>query len=215
MSSDPSQIRRRQGLLERLVSWWSMDAGSDQAALLAAARAGDQVARGELHGLARGAVRSYLARAIGRRAERTLALDDLEQEAFLHAFEVLPRLEEIDSLDAFRALVLRHARWRVFKEVRRNRRFAGESEISKPLATLGEAAGVSEAGEVTRHDQLEHLASQVDRLPEKQAEVIRLRMMGTEFAAIAGALGIGEEAVRKRYTRGLVELRALMDGSGS
>ena len=215
MKPEASEIRRRQSLLDRLVSWWHMDGDGegDEAELLKAAREGHQASRAELHGRVRESVRAYLTRAVGHRAGRTVTLEDLEQDAFLHAFEALPRLDGVDSVEAFRALVLRHARWRNYKEARRNRHFAGESEISRPLAALGDELGPGEPGDVTRNDQAEYLSSQVDRLAEGQAEVVRLRMMGSDFKAIATELAITEEAARKRYARGLAELRALMDGS--
>lgn len=52
----------------------------------------------------------------------------------------------------------------------------------------------------------------VDRLPEGLREVLFLRAFeGLEFAAIAALIDRNEVAVRKRYSRGLAELRKLLE----
>ena len=66
---------------------------------------------------------------------------------------------------------------------------------------------------MTQRDESRWLAEKVDQLPVKLAEVLRLRLMGREFAEIALELGQTEEATRKRYLRGLNQLRGRLRGS--
>ena len=88
--------------------------------------------------------------------------------------------------------------------------------LGTPLAERVPDAGAAErTGEVTRVDRSEWLAAHVDRLAGASAEVLRMRLMGAEFADIARELDLKEDAVRRRYLRGINELRGLMREPGS
>ena len=77
----------------------------------------------------------------------------------------------------------------------------------------GDSPDVS-TGEVTRQDEIEWLMGHIDRLPPKQATIIRKRFSGVEFASIAAEFGISEEAAQKRYLRASLALKRLVDSKG-
>lgn len=90
------------------------------------------------------------------------------------------------------------------------RRLAGESAAGDgATAAIG---GTRATGPVTRRDQVEWLRALVERLPDRYARVVRLRLDGLGYADIAARLGVGEAAVRQRFSRVLRLLTELHGG---
>ena len=159
------------------------------------AQEGDQEALNAL--LEEGApmVRRLLDRWVGQGLGRFVSVSDLEQEVLLRGVQGLGRFGANASVEEFRALLVTHTRWAVANASRRHQGSAGESQASDG-PTPDDPRSM---GSVTRADEASWLESRLDRLPEGQAEVVRMRARGQTFAQIGKAIGVGEDAARKRF----------------
>lgn len=180
--------------------------------LLPAAQRGSTGAQDELVRRFTPMLERYLRGEVGKKLGRAVSVSDLCQETFVQSLRALDRLAPTASLDDFQAHLLRHAQWILGKQARHHERFRGESVAERAAQELEQPART--AGDVTRTDQREWMLSMVDRLDEKQAAVVRLRLQPMEFAEIAAELGISEMSARKRYVRGFHELRRRMGAEG-
>lgn len=158
-----------------------------------------------------GPLRGYLRDRCGPQVMRAISIDDLCQETFLRSFEAIGVLPDGAGIEAFRGLLFRNAGWLIGKTVRKFERQQGESAIGVPLMDAVHDP-VASRGSVTREDDAHWLLGLIDRLDASHADVLRLRMNGTGFDAIATELGISVEAARKRYLRGSRHLRSFVDG---
>src|SRR5207247_2338510 len=85
-----------------------------------------------------------------------------------------------------------------------------DAELEKALAAPFEAPGAG----MDAQEEEQALARAVNQLPERYRLVIQQRFWKlSSFGTIADVMGISTEAVRKRYTRGLDELRILLDAA--
>ena len=97
----------------------------------------------------------------------------------------------------------------------RNRLAGNRARPAQALAPEDEAwlaaDGSTPSERLRRREQAAHVAQALGQLPEGDRAVIVLRVFeGLPFAAIAGRLGIQEEAAKKRFQRGLEKLRPLL-----
>ena len=183
----------------------------DGQALIEAARRGDGPARDVLYRRFESQLRGYLARRVGSRLARAVSLSDLSQDTFIGALDAMRVLPGDATLDDFRGILYQHAQWVLGKQVEKHRGFRGESILGDAPLEAGTPRAADTRGEVTRLDELEWLAALVERLPEDQRAVVRLRMEGCAFAEIAAVLGIQEDTARQRYLRGSLALRRLVE----
>ncbi|MEM7308952.1 MAG: sigma-70 family RNA polymerase sigma factor [Planctomycetota bacterium] len=180
------------------------DSDPSDGRLVGRAQEGSDEALGRLVEACSPAVRRYLDRRVGAHLRRFVSLSDMEQEVLLQGVRALDRLSPDASVDDFQALLQRHAQWVIGKAARRHRLSQGESEGGDAGAPRHEGASL---GTVTRRDEARWLDERVDALAEPEARVVRLRLAGHTFAAIAELLGLGESAVRKRYLQAARRLR--------
>lgn len=157
-----------------------------------------------------GMLEAYLRSLVGPNAD----LDDLFQETMIVAWR---RLDEFDQSRSFGAWLRGIARVLVMERARKGAARARTTdprvleEIDRRFETLGRAPGD------TFRERAERLVDCVARLPEGMREAIELvYMRGLTIVAAAGAIGQGEEAVKKRVQRGRALLAECMGiGGGS
>jgi RNA polymerase sigma-70 factor (ECF subfamily) len=177
--------------------------------LLAAARAGDREALGQLlqH------VRPYLAVVAARAAgggRRPAECDSEVQEALARAVASLARFRAA-TFGEFLAWLAAIVRNQVLDRRRRPQpqplpEDAG-GEVSLP------AGGSTPSSAARRREEAARLLAALQRLPERQREVIRLRHFeGKPHAEVAAALGLSTAAVRQLWHRTLLRLREELGG---
>ena len=175
--------------------------------LLRRAREGSASAHGELFDRFRPRVERFIQRHRGKHVGRCVSVSDLCQESYLGTRRGLEALPEEATLDDFQRMLFRNARWVIQTHARKHREFEGESASETPVSQAVRGRGSSETrGEVTKADERAWLERCIEALDPRFAAVVRLRMEGLRFGAIGDALGIGEDAVRKRFLRASVEL---------
>lgn len=154
-------------------------------------------------------VRARLSAAVRRDGDT----QDFVQDALIEVLRDGPRFV-IDSTAGFRALLLRivennlrdrvRHQHRQCRDVRRERELAGDSVLllDAPARSVTEPPAQAE-----RHERAAWLRLALELLEPEDREVIRLREWeGRTFGEIGATLGVGEEAVRKRYGRALPRL---------
>jgi RNA polymerase sigma-70 factor (ECF subfamily) len=156
------------------------------------------------HGQSLRAQYPAVLRFVRRRADSLTEAEDITQEAFMNAAEVLAR--EADAAPPTLSWLYTVARRRLVDEARRRRIDTVPLELVRVEETRddeygGQVAGVLDAG----------LAS----MSETHRAVVILRLLeGRSFAEIGAHLGVTEEACRMRFMRGLEQLRAEFEKEG-
>lgn len=173
-----------------------MDAAAE-ARLIAAARAGDMRAFGQLVDAHQPAVRAFLRRLVGNYADA----DDLAQEAFARTWDVLNRFDGSSSLRTFICGV-------AFQYWRRARRSSLRRQAREDAyADLSDDAEEPHA----RAAQKLALRRAMDELPEEQRAALAL-CLGQDFshAEAAEILGLPLGTVKSHVTRGRARLQAAL-----
>jgi len=135
-------------------------------------------------------VHIFLTAAVGRDAA-----DDCYQDTWLAALRAYPRLQSAENL---RGWLLTIARRKAIDHIRARKR------APVPAAELPEIA----AGDPGPADLDGSLWPVVRLLPTKQRIAVALRyVLDTDYASIAGAMGISEDAARRNVHEGLKRLR--------
>lgn len=190
--------------------------------LLLQARAGDQVALGEL-------LKSYddyltlMARVqIGRRLRRKVDAADIIQETFLDAHRQFPRFRgtsepELTSwlrriLAGQLTMMLRRLLGAKARDIRLEEELYGDLNQSSYAAEEGlVAAGSTPSQHASRHEQAVLLADALKQLPPDYREVIILRdLEGLPFADVARRMERSEDSVQKLWVRALTNLRGIV-----
>lgn len=179
----------------------SDDSGAAEAALIDAARAGDEAAREQL-------VRRYLhdvyeatARVLG---DRSLA-EDAAQDAFVNALSSLHRFRG-DA--AFRTWLLRIAVNAAHSVGRRQTR---RREVDLIAIEGTASSGEDVASRAIERSESERLRRALERLPPKQRLVVSMRVhQGLSYREIGEALKCTEGAARVNYHLGVKRLKELM-----
>lgn len=190
--------------------------------LLARARAGDENALGQLLE----GYRQYLwllARSQVQAALRSkLDPSDLVQEAFFCAYRGFPGFAgttEAELVAWLRKILVRKAADQV-KRLQAKRRGCGrerslEDLLDRTSAAAHEALAAaisSPSAQVSRREQSVLLAEALSRLPPDHRDVIILRNIDRlKFEEIAERMGRTPGAVRKLWTRALVNLRSFLE----
>ncbi len=168
---------------------------TNEQALVTRAKRGDRRAFAAL-------VTAHQARLIG--AARVLvgdaeAAEDVSQEAFIEAFQSLPRLEHADRFRPWLFSILRH---RALNHLRRR-----ERDRAVPL-TEETADTTVPPGANSPHDDLR---AKLDTLPVRHREILAAKyLQELSYEEIAESLGLTVNAVRVRCHRAKEKLRELL-----
>jgi RNA polymerase sigma-70 factor (ECF subfamily) len=171
-------------------------------ALLHEAKGGSAAALGALYRRLFPSVLAYL------RARDPNDAEDLTSEVFLNVAEGLQRFTGDES--SFRGWVFTIARRRAVDATRRRARRATDPVPIESLTQMPDK--VDTADEVAARFETDAAAAIVRRLPERQADVIMLRVIaGLSVAETAAALRTRPGTVRVLQHRGLRRLAELLD----
>ena len=172
----------------------------DDAALVAAYRAGDELAATELVGRHAHALARFLDGAGANRSE----VEDLVQEAFFRAFR---RIEAWRGEASFRSWLLAIGANLMRDEFRRRK---GRQLLSLENREFPDIR--DPAGEVTASETEARIRQGLERLPRLQREVFLLRVQqGLDYESIAGALGTTAGAARVHYHHAVKHLKELVE----
>ncbi|ANP47205.1 RNA polymerase sigma factor [Candidatus Viadribacter manganicus] len=174
-----------------------MESG-EEARLIGLARGGDFTAFGRLVDAHQGAVRAFLRRVTGNYADA----DDLAQEAFARAWEVLHRFDGSSALRTFICGI-------AFQYWRRARRSQNRREIRETAYADLSDTETNETPE--RASQRLALRKAMEELPEDQRAALAL-CLGQEFThgEAADILGLPLGTVKSHVTRGRARLQAAL-----
>ncbi len=179
----------------------------DEAALITAARAGDQKAFRALH-----EQHAAYVRAIGRSILRTTDLDDLCQDTFLLAFT---RLESFEGNSQFRTWLTRIAINQCLLTLRRRRQPGNSEAHTVQMDAVMASDNMVERCALASHDrQLENVAARLDltrllgTLRPSQRRVMEMAYLDdVPDLAIAESLGTTVSAVKCTLHRAKRQLR--------
>jgi len=189
----------------------SLEDGTDAAyaPIVARARTGDEQATDALMARLAPQLLAWLERQMGTRLKRYLSVPDVAQESLASLLTSLDRLRPEADLGDARRLLFQHARWIVMRRGSDAGKFEGESAYQR-IGAEGPAQSIDRSrGPVTLEDELCWLKELIHELEPELGVVMRRRLEGASFEQLAQELGLGESAVRKRFTRGLEELQRL------
>jgi RNA polymerase sigma-70 factor (ECF subfamily) len=191
--------------------------------LLAAVRAGDRAALGDLLARHRPAMRDLVALHLDPRAAARADPSDVVQEA---QADMARRIDDYLAREPmpFHLWARKTAYERLLdlhrNHLRRGRRAVGR-EAHRPdrssllLARPLLAAGPSPSQEAEANELAERVARAVGGLPEADREVLLLRHAeGLPFGEVALLLGVDPAAARKRFGRALIRLQKALAAEG-
>jgi RNA polymerase sigma-70 factor, ECF subfamily len=130
--------------------------------------------------------------------------EDVAAQVFVRAFQAYPRFELRGSTPA--AWLFRIARNAAFDHCRRSRqRQWAEHAASQSGGQSDDPVSVAE-----RRSQYRRLRYAIARLPQRQREVMAMRLNhGLSFAQVGAGIGCSEDAAKMIYHRSLRALRPL------
>lgn len=179
--------------------------GEDFAAQLAAAQGGNEDAFAVLWRDANPALLRYLRVVASDNAE------DIAAETWVHVVRGLPKF--VGDEAAWRAWLFTTARRRMLDQARLRKRHPAEPLGEMNAADVPVAAGAEQVA--MDNIATEWAMSLLNQLPEQQAEVILLRVVGgLDTDVVAEMLGRTPGAVRVAAHRGLRKLATLLSGAG-
>ena len=150
-----------------------------------------------------------LRRVIQRYVRDASTVDDLYQEVSL---KVLRRIDSVREQAALRGWLFQLARNACLDYLRReDRRQAGASDLLGDRPAQGDL-GRNPGEQFLSRERISAVQRALERLPESQREVIRLRIEeGLDHEAIAARLHISRQAVEVRLCRGRATLKDQLD----
>jgi RNA polymerase sigma-70 factor (ECF subfamily) len=179
--------------------------GEEFAALLAAAKEGDEAAFSALWRDANPALLRYLRMAAPGYAE------DVAAETWVQVLRGLARFTGDES--SWRAWLFTNARRRVLDQVRHRARHPAEALDDLHAAEIPRTADAAQLA--MDNIATERAIALVSRLPPQQAEVIMLRVVaGLDTEAVAQIVGRSPGAVRVAAHRGLKKLATMLAEAG-
>jgi RNA polymerase sigma-70 factor (ECF subfamily) len=151
-----------------------------------------------------------LRRVMQRYVRDASSVDDVFQEVSL---KVLKRLDSVRDPAALRGWLFQLARNACLDHLRREDRRQGLSHEVLADHSAGGDLGRNPTEQFLSRERISAVRRALDRLPESQREVIRLRIEeGLDHLAIAERLGISRQAVEVRLCRGRAALKTQLDG---
>jgi len=194
-----------------------MHADSDDDALIARIRDGDEAALRPLFDRYEGLVRSRLARRIPPDLTRKFAVEDVLQETYLTAFV---RIGDFESRGdgAFGAWMTKIALNKLREEIRRfraTRRRGERQEVTKgarPDTVYFEGQDPSPSQFAMGRELELRLETAIATLPEDYRRALDLvQAKGQTLREAAEEMGRSHEAVKKLYARAVAKLAAILD----
>ncbi len=183
-----------------------MTLGEPFAAILAAARQGEEWAWAAVYRDLVGPVTGYLA------SRGAIEPEDLASEAFLQVARGLGGFEGDEA--AFRSwvFVIAHRRMQDARRSAKRRPLRTDADADETLATIGAAGSVED--EVLGAMPDARLAAALDRLSDAHREVLALRVIGDlSVADAAKIMGKSPGAIKVLQHRALHALREALDES--
>ena len=190
---------------------------ADDAALLAAAKAGDTTALGDLMARFRNYLLSVAEAEINPLVRPKVPPSDLVQDTFLEAYTLFERFDGAgadDFLRWLRGILHNKTREATARFLGTEKRDAGrEVDLSSAFGVDG---GPSPSTDAVRQEQARLVLAAVNRLPADYRQVIEWRNWEQlSFADIGARLGRTEDAARMLFARALKRLEEEMaDGPG-
>src|SRR5581483_9469894 len=182
-----------------------VDANSPDGMLIAAALAGEERAFALLVGRYQGAL---LRAAISRLTQRELA-EEAVQETFLCAHRWLATY---DSRFSFRTWLWTILLNQCSRQAKREARAEGREQGTGDRRQW--KADPSPLSQLLAREAGEQMQALLSRLPEAQADAVRLRFFGgLTFPEIAAAMGCSEAGAKHRVKTGLLKLGAWLKES--
>jgi RNA polymerase sigma-70 factor (ECF subfamily) len=180
--------------------------------LVDAACAGDRAALAALFARHEGRLLAFLRARMSADLARRVAPEDVLQETLLEASRKLDGFERQSDGASFYRWLVGIARNKVNEAHRAgaSKKRAAEVELDGDPARTQ----TSPSGHAMRAEGAVHLAEALARLPERQAEAVRLRYLeGMSLAETADRLACTEAAVKALVARGLSALADCVTGS--
>ena len=187
----------------------SFDANSSDGSLIAAALAGDEEAFALLVRRYQGAL---VKAAVSRLGKRELA-EEAVQEAFLCAHRWLATY---DSRFSFRTWLWTILLNQCSRQARREGRHSGPSaDSNRDVDGPHECSQPSPLEQLLTRESSEQVRTLLSRLPEVQADALRLRFFGgLTFPEIAAAMQCSEAGAKNRVKTGLLRLSEWLGREG-
>jgi RNA polymerase sigma factor (sigma-70 family) len=153
---------------------------------------------------------AYIRPRLGARARG--AWEDIRQETLITVLGRLPAYPDHLGEDAFRAYLFQTAKRKISTYLRRpNRVLQGEAGGAPVQATI--ATGMGPATQAGMRDEIRRVRALILGLRSSYAGVLRCIVLESRsIRDTALALGLSEDAVKKRYYRASIELRRLLGG---
>lgn len=164
---------------------------TDDAAMIAAARQGDNAAFARLFRRHADAVRTRITRLVGPVAER----DDLVQKVFIAFYRALPGYRGDAKLSTF---LHRIAVNTAYDHLRVRRHRADDADLPDEDALIGHVSPTLEDQVAARAD-LARILSLLDHLsPKKRIAFVLVAVEGCSLAEAAALIGAAEDTVKQR-----------------
>jgi RNA polymerase sigma-70 factor, ECF subfamily len=171
-------------------------------ALMRDYQAGRLEAFDELYALLAPALRRYLL----SHARDAAKADDLVQDTFLQLHRARHTYDPSYPLTPWAMAIARHV-WLMDRRTQSRRPWAPDDVTTIELPVRGEAVAYADKTDVRRA---------LGQVPaSRRAAVIQHHLFGFSFKEIAEKTGIAETAAKLRSSRGVAQLRALLNATGA
>lgn len=183
--------------------------------LIQQARDGDNVALGQIVSQVQNYLFVIVNGSINQKLQSKLSASDILQQSMLEAHQSIGRFEgstEAEIRAWLRKIVLgnlidstRHYKNAACRDADREVPING---LSMPLS---QPRSHTASWHVSRNETEEQLLREINRLPERQRQVIEARhRLGQSYQEIASEMNVSEVAVRKLWSRGVQRLKEVL-----
>jgi RNA polymerase sigma-70 factor (ECF subfamily) len=187
---------------------------SDTDQLLTRAAEGDQSAWGTLVRRHSPGLRRRIAALIGPRIRSKVDPEDVLQAGWMAALRRLPEYvrKPGTTFRSWMTGLARQAYWDILRGLRTKQRQT-DREVGLGACPPPPDEGTSPSGAASRAERVARVRQALAPLKPHEREVLELRhFQQMSFAEIAAALGINEDAARKRYNRALARVMKTLAG---
>jgi len=183
---------------------------ADEVELIEQARAGDEAALGSLLDLRRAPLRQIAENGLPDRLKARVDASDIVQQTCLSVFRQIAGFQGRDpaQFEAWvRQIHERNIQNAIRDQLRTQKRGDGREEALEGKE-LDESGQISPSGHAMQREEAFRLATLLNRLPQEERDVLRLRyILGRTLADIAKELQLTREAVIWRMQQGMKRLR--------